>query len=238
MQFLASGHPPKGHCSQSDGFASTLYDPGRDLHPLALCAKERNIETADLVSVRHRHLCLRPAFQPKRFAPNLAISNVTTLERAPRGLHVNLSGRRKFHGAKGGGSPPGLSHFEHVPSTIGYVVDSCAQSIQPLFKAATSRHRSGDLGNPSVRTLRSMSGPPNVCTLVVKAAASSLNTRTCRLPHSCAKNATANIHDRARMKSRFFTDCAHIPPPPEAGAKIGSSKASGPAGGDGSARTL
>ena len=70
MQFWL-GHMPRGMLLKSDGFASTLYDPGGDFTLRHYC-EERNVEYADLgTPVRVEDFCAYGLAFQQRFAPNL-----------------------------------------------------------------------------------------------------------------------------------------------------------------------
>jgi thioredoxin reductase len=111
------GHMPKGMLLKSDGFASTLFDPGGAFTLRRYC-EAHNIKYADLgTPVRVEDFCAYGLAFQQRFAPNLDNKKVTSLERARTGFTLHLSDGESFT-AQRVVVATGLSHFEHVPSEL------------------------------------------------------------------------------------------------------------------------
>src|ERR1700675_1348862 len=90
MQFWL-GHMPKGMLLKSDGFASSLYDPGGHFTLRHYC-EEHNIEYADLgTPVRVEDFCSYGLAFQQRFAPNRANKKVTSVDRTRTGFTLHLS---------------------------------------------------------------------------------------------------------------------------------------------------
>jgi thioredoxin reductase len=116
MQFWL-GHMPKGMLLKSDGFASSLYDPGSDFTLRHYC-EQRNIDYADLgTPVRVEDFCAYGLAFQQRFAPNLDNRRVTSLESSRTGFMLHLGDGEDFT-AQRVVVATGLSHFEHVPSQL------------------------------------------------------------------------------------------------------------------------
>ena len=114
MQFWL-GHMPRGMLLKSDGFASSLYDPGGDFTLRHYC-EERNVEYADLgSSVRVEDFCAYGLAFQRRFAPNLDNKRVISLESSQIGFTIRLNDGESF-AAQRVVIGTGLSYFEHVPS--------------------------------------------------------------------------------------------------------------------------
>lgn len=117
MQFWRE-HMPKGMLLKSDGFASTLDDPGGHFTLRHYC-EERNIEYADRgTPVRLEDFCEYGLAFQQRFAPNLDDKKVTLLEQTRTGFTLRLSDGESFT-AQRVAIATGLSHFDHVPSQLG-----------------------------------------------------------------------------------------------------------------------
>src|SRR5215467_10639190 len=113
MQFWL-GHMPRGMLLKSDGFASSLYDPGDDFSLRHYC-EERNVEYADLgTPVRVEDFCTYGLAFQRRFAPQLENKRVTLLERGRSGFSLQLSDGKSF-AAQRVVVATGLSSFEYVP---------------------------------------------------------------------------------------------------------------------------
>src|SRR5271165_715995 len=111
------GHMPKGMLLKSDGFASSLYDPGGHFTLRHYC-EEHNIEYAELgTPVRVEDFCAYGLAFQQRFAPNLDNKKVTSLYRTRTGFTLHLSDGKNITAQKVV-IATGLSHFEHVPSQL------------------------------------------------------------------------------------------------------------------------
>jgi thioredoxin reductase len=116
MQFWL-GHMPKGMLLKSDGFASTLYDPGGEFTLRHYC-EERSVEYADRgTPVRVEDFCAYGLAFQQRFAPSLDKKRVTLLERSRSGFTLHLSDGESYT-AQRVVIATGLSNFEHVPSQL------------------------------------------------------------------------------------------------------------------------
>ena len=116
MQFWLK-HMPNGMLLKSDGFASTLYDPGGDFTLRQYC-EEHNIEYADLGTPVHlEDFCAYGLAFQQRFAPHLDNQKVTSLERTGTQFTLHLSNGESFT-AQRVIVATGLSYFEHVPSEL------------------------------------------------------------------------------------------------------------------------
>jgi thioredoxin reductase len=87
---------PKDMLLKSDGFSSTLYDPGSSFTLRHYC-EERKIEYADLgTPVRIEDFCAYGLAFQQRFAPNLVNNKLTWLERIRNGFSLHLSDGDSF----------------------------------------------------------------------------------------------------------------------------------------------
>src|SRR5262249_22574852 len=95
MQFWL-GHMPRGMLLKSDGFASTLYDPGGDFTLRHYC-EERNVGYADLgTPVRVEDFCAYGLALPPRFSPHLAKKRLPPPARSRNRLTPQLSPSQTF----------------------------------------------------------------------------------------------------------------------------------------------
>jgi lysine/ornithine N-monooxygenase len=207
MQFWLE-HMPKGMLLKSDGFASTLYDPGGDFTLRHYC-KERNVEYADLgTPVRVEDFCAYGLAFRQRFAPNLDNKRVTSLERTRAGFTLHLSDGESFT-AQRVVIATGLSHFEHVPSQLAalrkdLLSHSCAHVDLGRFKGRDVTVIGGGASATELATLLYEAGS-NV-RVVARQPSIELHTR---MPSSrtLAQKIRRPISTIGPgWKSRFFTD--------------------------------
>jgi len=202
------GHMPKGMLLKSDGFASTLYDPGRDFTLWHYC-KERNIEYADLgIPVRIEDFCAYGLAFQQRFAPNLDNKKVTTLERARAGFTLYLSDGESFT-AQRVVVATGLSHFEHVPSQLAALPEdlwshSCAHVDLNRFKGRDVTVIGAGASATELATLLHEAGS-NVC-MVARQPSIELHTRMPSSRTHAQKIRRPISTIGPGWKSRFFTD--------------------------------
>ena len=218
MQFWL-GHMPTGMLLKSDGFASTLYDPGGNFTLRHYC-KERNIEYADLgIPVRIEDFCAYGLAFQQRFAPNLDNKRVTSLERTGTGFTLRLTGGENFT-AQRVVIATGLSHFEHIPSELAalpkdLLSHSSAHVDLAPFKGRDVTVIGGGASATELATLLHEAGA-NI-RMVARERSISLHSRM-QLPRPLAQS----IREPISMigpgwKSRFFTDLPqifhHLPKP-------------------------
>jgi cation diffusion facilitator CzcD-associated flavoprotein CzcO len=110
-------HMPKGMMLKSDGFASDLYDPQGVLSLKKFCA-ERGIPYADNGKpVLLETFCAYGLAFRERLVPDLEETNVTYVERLPRGFKVRLENGDVAE-ARRVVLAIGITHFENVPETL------------------------------------------------------------------------------------------------------------------------
>ena len=116
MEFWAK-HMPKGMHLKSEGFASSLYDPGSTFTLKAYC-QERGLPYADLgTPVSLDTFCSYGLEFQKRFVPELERRTVVSLRRSAGGFEVTLSDG-KVAKARRIVVAVGLTYFEHLPSEL------------------------------------------------------------------------------------------------------------------------
>jgi thioredoxin reductase len=211
MQFWL-GHMPKGMLLKSDGFASSLYDPGGHFTLRHYC-EEHNIEYADLgTPVRVEDFCAYGLAFQQRFAPNLDNTRVTSLERTRAGFTLHLSDRKNFSAQKVV-IATGLSHFEHVPSQLA--------ALPKDLLSHSSDHV--DLDRFKGRDVTVIGGGASATELATLLHEAGSNVRmVAREPsillHSRMQSSRSHAQTIRRpisvigpgWKSRFFTDLPHI----------------------------
>ena len=218
MQFWL-GHMPRGMLLKSDGFASTLYDPGGDFTLRHYC-EERNLEYADLgTPVRVEDFCAYGLAFQQRFAPNLGNKRLTSLERTRTGFTLNLSDGEIFT-TQNVVIATGLSHFEHVPSQLAVLPKdllshSSAHVDLHRFKGRDITVIGGGASATELATLLHETGS-NV-RLVARQQSILLHSRL-QLPRTLAQTIRQPISQIGPgWKSRFFTDLPlifhHLPKP-------------------------
>jgi FAD-dependent urate hydroxylase len=207
MQFWLE-HMPKGMLLKSDGFASTLYDPGGDFTLQHYC-KGRNIEYADLgIPVRVEDFCAYGLAFQQRFAPNLDNKRVTSLERTGTGFTLHLSNGESFT-AQRVVIATGLSHFEHIPSQLAALPEdllshSSAHVDLDPFKGRDVTVIGGGASATELATLLHEAGS-NV-RMVARQPSIILHSRM-QLPRPIAQTIRRPISMIGPgWKSRFFTD--------------------------------
>jgi thioredoxin reductase len=204
---------------KSDGFASTLYDPGGDLTLRHYC-EGRDVEYADLgIPVRVEDFCAYGLAFQQRFAPNLDNKRVTALERTRTGFTLHLSDGESFT-AQRVAIATGLSHFDHVPSQLAALPEdllshSSAHVHLDRFKGRDVTVIGGGASATELATLlheagsnvRMVSRQPSV-SLHSRMPSSRSLAQTIRRPISTIGPG---------WKSRFFTDLPlifhHLPKP-------------------------
>jgi thioredoxin reductase len=211
MQFWL-GHMPKGMLLKSDGFASSVYDPGGHFTLRHYC-EDHNIEYADLgTPVRVEDFCAYGLAFQQRFAPNLDNKSVTSLERTPTGFTLELSDGRSVS-AKKVVIATGLSHFEHVPSQLA--------ALPKDLLSHSSDHV--DLDRFKGRDITVIGGGASATELATLLHETSSNVRM------VARQSSISLHSRMQSsrtlaqtirrpistigpgwKSRFFTDLPQV----------------------------
>jgi thioredoxin reductase len=207
MQFWLV-HMPKGMLLKSDGFASTLYDPGGDFTLRHYC-EEHNIEYADLgTPVRVEDFCTYGLAFQQRFAPNLDNKKVTSIERTRAGFTLHLSDGERFTAQKVI-IATGLSDFEHVPSQLAalpkdLLSHSCAHVDLNRFKGRDVTVIGGGASATELATLLYEAGS-NV-RMVARQPSIELHTRM-QSSRTLAQKIRRPISTIGPgWKSRFFSD--------------------------------
>jgi cation diffusion facilitator CzcD-associated flavoprotein CzcO len=110
-------HMPTGMSLKSDGFASSLYDPGSKFTIAHYCA-ERGIayEAVGLPVAIKTFIDYGMEFQ-KRFVPNLEETNITLVTRAPHGYDLRTEGGETVKARKVVVAA-GITHFGHMPPML------------------------------------------------------------------------------------------------------------------------
>lgn len=123
---------PNGMLLKSDGFASNLYDPGREFTLRQFCA-ERKIDYADTgVPVRlDTFTAYGRAFQ-ERMVPDLEDKLVTGVERLPGGFRLRFEDGEAIRVGRVV-LAVGITHFEYVPSSLA--------ALPPEALSHSSRHQ-------------------------------------------------------------------------------------------------
>jgi hypothetical protein len=110
-------HMPEGMLLKSDGFASSLYDPGNDL-PLSRFCKERSIEYHDdLIPVRLQTFVEYGLAFKDRFVPHLEETIVDSLRQDGAGFAFNLENGTRVR-ARRVVAATGIGHFRYVPPPL------------------------------------------------------------------------------------------------------------------------
>jgi thioredoxin reductase len=211
MEFWRA-HMPKGMLLKSDGFASTLSDPGSHFTLRHYC-EERKIEYADLgTPVRLEDFCEYGLAFQKKFAPNLIKAKVTSLEETQSGFALRLSDGEGF-GAKRVVVATGLSHFDHVPSQL-------AALPSDLWSHSSARDNPDQFKGRDVTVIGGGASASELATLLHEAGATvRVVTRRPSLSLHSRDNPSRTLAQRIRRpvspigpgwKSRFFTDLPHI----------------------------
>ena len=211
MQFWL-GHMPKGMLLKSDGFASSLYDPGGHFTLRRFC-EERNIEYADLgTPVRLEDFCAYGLAFQQRFAPNLDNKRVTSLDRTRTGFTLHLSDGENLTANKVI-IATGLSHFEHVPSELAALPkDLLSHSSDHVdldrFKGRDITVVGAGASATELATLLHEAGSD--VRMVAREPSIALHTRTpsSRTLFQSIRRPTSTIG--SGWKSQFFTDLPHI----------------------------
>ncbi len=131
-------HMPKGMHLKSEGFASSLYDPGSTF-TLEVYCKEKGIpygHTGNPVPLEV-FTAYGLEFQ-RRFVPELEIRSVNLLQRTADGFRIGLDDGETFS-ARRVVVAVGLTHFEYVPSMLaalpeGFVTHSSQHHELDHFK--------------------------------------------------------------------------------------------------------
>src|SRR5271166_4084721 len=110
-------HMPKGMHLKSEGFASSLYDPGSTFILEVYC-KEKGIPYADLGNPVPLEVFTAYGLEfQRRFVPELENKSVTSLQRSTDGFRIRLEdGETLF--ARRVVMAIGLTHFEYVPPML------------------------------------------------------------------------------------------------------------------------
>jgi hypothetical protein len=131
-------HMPKGMHLKSEGFASSLYDPGSKFTLETYC-KERGLPYAHLGSPVPLEVFSSYGIEfQKRFVPELEHERVTTLKRSPAGFQLAL-GNGEILVARRVVVAVGLTHFEYMPPELAalpneFVTHSARHSAVEHFK--------------------------------------------------------------------------------------------------------
>jgi lysine/ornithine N-monooxygenase len=207
MQFWTE-RMPKGMLLKSDGFASTLYDPKAEFTIGRYC-EDNGIDYADLgTPVRIEDFCTYGRAFQRRFAPNLENRRVTSLERSGSGFLLQLSDGESFTAGKVVVAT-GLSHFEHVPSSLAslpksLLSHSSAHADLQQFKERDVTVVGGGATATELATLLHEAGAK--VRMVARRPSIELHSRM-QLPRSLAQTIRQPISPVGPgWKHRFFTD--------------------------------
>jgi thioredoxin reductase len=110
-------HMPKGMRLKSEGFASSLSDPGSTFTLRHYCQQEgiRYQDVGEPVELS-TFIAYGLAFQ-KRFVPNLEEKLVVSMDRSPAGFELELENGERVQ-ARRVVVAVGISHFEYVPPVL------------------------------------------------------------------------------------------------------------------------
>jgi thioredoxin reductase len=124
-------HMPKGMHLKSEGFASSLYDPGSTF-TLEVYCKEKGIPYADIGSPVPLDVFTAYGLEfQRRFVPELENKRVTSLQRSTNGFRIRLEdGETLF--ARRVVMAIGLTHFEYVPPMLA--------ALPEAFVTHSSKH--------------------------------------------------------------------------------------------------
>jgi hypothetical protein len=131
-------HMPKGMHLKSEGFASSLYDPGSNFTLEAYC-KERGLPYAHIGSPVPLEVFSSYGIEfQKRFVPELEHERVTALKRSPAGFQLALS-NGEIVVARRVVVAVGLTHFEYMPPELAalpkeFVTHSARHNAVEHFK--------------------------------------------------------------------------------------------------------
>lgn len=116
MEFWLN-HMPKGMHLKSEGFASSLYDPGSTFTLEAYC-RERRLPYANIGSPVPLEVFSEYGLEfQKRFVPELECQRVTFLQRSTEGFKVTIDNGETFT-ARRVVIAVGLTYFEYVPAEL------------------------------------------------------------------------------------------------------------------------
>ena len=130
-------HMPKGMHLKSEGFASSLYDPGSTFTLETYC-KERGLPYAHIgTPVPLDVFCSYGMEFQKRFVPELEHERVTGLQRLPAGFEVTLDSG-EIVAARRVVIAVGLTYYEYLPPELAslgdFVTHSSKHSALEKFK--------------------------------------------------------------------------------------------------------
>jgi cation diffusion facilitator CzcD-associated flavoprotein CzcO len=124
-------HMPKDMLLKSDGFASDLSDPDRELTLKKFCA-ERGIEYGDTtIPIRLDTFTQYGLTFQERMVPELENKMVVTIDRTPEGYLLRLDDGETLK-CRRVVLAVGITHFEHVPDTLAH--------LPPEFLSHSARH--------------------------------------------------------------------------------------------------
>jgi thioredoxin reductase len=133
-----SEHMPKGMLLKSDGFASSLYDPGATFTIGHYCA-EKNIPYADvgIPVAREVFVAYGLEFQ-KRFVPNLEQTNIASVSRSNGSFQLQTVAGETFKARKVVVAA-GITHFGYLPPFLAalpseYISHSLKHSDLSVFR--------------------------------------------------------------------------------------------------------
>lgn len=116
MEFWRN-HMPKGMHLKSEGFASSLYDPGSTFTLQTFCM-ERGLPYANIGSPVPLEVFSEYGLEfQKRFVPELECQRVTLVQRSPGGFNLTLGNGESFT-ARRVVVAVGLTYFEYVPPEL------------------------------------------------------------------------------------------------------------------------
>lgn len=113
-------HMPKGMHLKSEGFASSLYDPGSTF-PLGAFCREVQLPYADTASPVPLDVFSAYGLEfQKRFVPEVERSKVTRLERSSEGFRLTLENGQPVE-ARRIVIAVGLTYYAHIPSELSHL---------------------------------------------------------------------------------------------------------------------
>lgn len=187
------GHMPQGMHLKSEGFASSLYDPGSTFTLKHYC-KEKGIAYADIGSPVPLEVFWQYGMEfQKRFVPSLEHHKVSSVSRAPNGFRVTLDTGESFQ-ARRVVVAVGLTYFPYVPPELA--------ALPSNLLTHSSKHSDnlGELAGKEVAIVGAGSSAIDLAALLHQAGASvQVLARVAKIRfHDPPDNLTPNWLDKVR----------------------------------------
>ena len=156
-------HMPRGMLLKSEGFASSLYDPGSTFTLAKYCA-QRGLSYADVGAPVPLETFVSYGLEfQRRLVPELELAEVSAVKQTARGFEVIISTGETLQ-AQTVIIAAGITHFDHVPEVLSALP-------APLVTHSSAHHDLSEFGGKAVAVIGAGASAIDIAALLHDAGA-------------------------------------------------------------------